>query len=283
MKTGFNLLLWCTGIGSAELKRCEALAQMGWDGVEVPIFEGTTTQHATLAQQLGDMGLARTSVGIVSAEGADPLSEDAQARQRGVDHLKYLVDCSVALGAEVLCGPLTQPLAQFSGAGPTTAEWARLVEASIALADHAAGTGLKISVEPLNRFECYALNTADQAAALVQAVDQPHYGYLFDSFHANIEEKSPWQALKETAAQINHIHVSENDRGTPGAGHIDFAAMFSTLHEVGYDGWLTVEAFGQALPDIAAATRVWRPLFEDDETLARDALTLLRNTWRETA
>ncbi|MEL7274435.1 MAG: sugar phosphate isomerase/epimerase family protein [Pseudomonadota bacterium] len=283
MKAGFNLLLWCTGIGPAELKRCEALAQMGWDGVEVPIFEGTPAEHETLGRQLADMGLERTCVGIVSAEGADPLSDDAGARQKGIDHLKYLVDCSVALGAEVLCGPLTQPLAQFSGQGPTDVEWQRLVDASRALADHAAGTGLTIAVEPLNRFECYALNTAEQAAALVQAVNQPHYGYLFDSFHANIEEKSPWEAMKATAAHISHIHVSENDRGTPGAGHIDFAAMFRGLHEVNYDGWLTVEAFGQALPDIAAATKVWRPLFEDDETLTRDALTLVRDTWRETA
>lgn len=281
MKAGFNLLLWCTSLGDAELKRCEALAAMGWDGVEVPVFEGTTQSHAALGRQLADMGLACTTVAIISD--GDPLSDNPSARHKGIDHLKYVADCSLALGAEVLAGPLTQPLGQFSGTGPTETEWSRLVDASVALADHTAGSGMTIAVEPLNRFECYALNTAESAAKLVQTVDQPHYGYLFDSFHANIEEKDPWGALRKHAAQMTHVHVSENDRGTPGHGHIDFGAMFKVLREVGWDGWLTVEAFGQALPDIAAATKVWRPLFDDDDQLARDALNLLRETWRNAA
>ena len=277
MKAGFNLLLWCTSLGDAELRRCEGLAEMGWDGVEVPVFEGTEEEHAALGRRLNDMGLDRTVVAIVSD--GDPLSDDAAARQKGIDHLKYVADCSVALGAEVMAGPLTQPLAQFSGTGATPVEWDRLVASSKALAAHTKGSGMKVAVEPLNRFECYALNTADQAAALVDAVGEDHYGYLFDSFHANIEEKDPWGALRKNAAAMNHVHVSENDRGTPGAGHIDFGGMFRVLHEIGWDGWLTVEAFGQALPDIAAATKVWRPLYESDEQLAGDALALIRNTW----
>lgn len=281
MKAGFNLLLWCTRLGDAELRRCEALAKMGWDGVEVPVFEGTPEAHVTLGRQLEDMGLKRTVVAIVS-EG-NTLSDDAALRQKGVDHLKYVADCSVALGAEVLCGPLTQPLATFSGKGATEIEWERLLQASTALAEHTRESGLKIAVEPLNRFECYALNTAAQAAALVGAVGQPHYGYLFDSFHANIEEKDPWGALRQNAAHMTHVHVSENDRGTPGLGHIDFKTMFSVLCEMGWDGWLTVEAFGQALPDIAAATKVWRPLFDNDDQLARDALKLVRETWKTAA
>lgn len=278
MKTGFNLLLWCTSLGDAELKRCESLAQMGWDGVEVPVFEGSLADHAALGQRLNNLGLDRTVVAIVSD--GDPLSDNAAERQKGIDHLKYVADCSVALGAEVLAGPLTQPLGQFSGLGVTPAEWDRLVEASKALADHTKDSGLKIAVEPLNRFECYALNTCEQAAGLVEAVGEDHYGYLFDSFHANIEEKDPWGALRASAQHLTHVHVSENDRGTPGAGHIDFAAMFSVLRDIGWNGWLTVEAFGQALPDIAAATKVWRPLFEDDDQLAKDALELLKNTWK---
>ncbi len=277
MKAGFNLLLWCTSLGDAELKRCETLAKMGWDGVEVPVFEGSEVEHAALGQRLADMGLARTVVAIVSD--GDPLSEDASARQKGIDHLRYVADCSMALGAEVMAGPLTQPLGQFSGIGATAQEWDRLIASSKALAAHTKGSGMKVAVEPLNRFECYALNTANQAAALVEAVGEDHYGYLFDSFHANIEEKDPWGALRKNALAMNHVHVSENDRGTPGAGHIDFSAMFAALKDVGWDGWLTVEAFGQALPDIAAATKVWRPLFESDDQLARDALALVRNTW----
>lgn len=278
MKAGFNLLLWCTSLGTAELKRCEDLAAMGWDGVEVPVFEGTAESHSVLGRQLDDMGLKRTVVAIVS--NGDTLSDDPDERRRAVDHLKYVADCSMALGAEVLAGPLTQPLAKFSGKGPTDIEWDRLVDASRALADHTKGSNLTVAVEPLNRFECYALNTVEQAAKLVNDVGQDHYGFLFDSFHANIEEKDPWQALRDHAQHMTHVHVSENDRGTPGAGHIDFDSMFKVLREINWDGWLTVEAFGQALPDIAAATKVWRPLFENDTQLASDALKLLREKWK---
>jgi D-psicose/D-tagatose/L-ribulose 3-epimerase len=110
----------------------------------------------------------------------------------------------------------------------------------------------------------------------VKAVDEPNYGYLFDTFHANIEEKNMVNSVRATAARINHVHVSANDRGTPGADHIDFGAVFSALRAAGYDGWLTVEAFGHALPAIAAATKVWRPLFRKPDDVYHGALKLIR-------
>lgn len=281
LKAGFNLLLWGTRVGPSELRRCDELARMGWDGVEVPIFSGTPSTHSRLGQNLDDIGLKRTAVATVS-EG-DTLSDDPLARQRAIDHLRHVADCSLALGAEVLAGPLTQPLNTFSGRGITSVEWDRLIEASCALAEHTRGTGISIAVEPLNRFECYALNTAQQAAELVRAVDQPHYGYLFDSFHANIEEKDPWGALRQNVAAMSHVHVSENDRGTPGRGHIDFAAMFRALHDIDWSGWVTLEAFGMALPEIAAATKVWRPLVEGDAAHAMESLALMRSLWADTA
>lgn len=277
MRAGINLLLWCTHVGEAELRHCEGLAKLGWDGVEVPVFGGAPSEYAAMGQRLGDMGLDRTVVAIMSS--GDPLSDDPSAQQAGIDHLRYVADCALALGADTVAGPLTQPLETFSGTGLTDAEWDRLVAASRALADHTKGTGLTVAVEPLNRFECYALNTVGRAVELVEAVGQNHYGYLFDSFHANIEETDPWAALRDSAAHLRHVHVSENHRGTPGSGHIDFARMFAVLRDIGWDGWLTVEAFGLALPDIAAATKIWRPLFESEDQLARDALEMVRTTW----
>jgi D-psicose/D-tagatose/L-ribulose 3-epimerase len=139
--------------------------------------------------------------------------------------------------------------------------------------------GIELSVEPLNRFECYFLNTARDAQALVDRVDEPNYGYLYDTFHFNIEEKSLPEAIRLTAPAINHVHISENDRGIPGTGHVDFAAVFDALKESKYDGWLTVEAFGQALPDLAAATKVWRPLFVMPEDVYQGAFRLMREGW----
>ena len=108
------------------------------------------------------------------------------------------------------------------------------------------------------------------------AVDQPNYGLLYDTFHANIEEKDPIGVIGPHLAQINHVHVSENDRGTPGKGHVPFEATFKAFKAGGYDGWYVIEAFGRALPALAAATRVWRDFFPHREEVYRSGHDHLR-------
>ncbi|MCC5975734.1 MAG: sugar phosphate isomerase/epimerase [Rubellimicrobium sp.] len=280
MKIGFSLLLWTTEVGRPHWPVLQALKAAGYDGAEIPVTGSTPAACAQLRGVMADMGLIPTASGGVPDASVNPMSLDAGVAQAGIDHLKRLVDRAVALGAEVLIGPFTQPLAEFSGSGPTGAEWAALVRAHQAMADH-AGDALRLAVEPLNRFECYALNTAAQAARLVAEVGRPNYGWLYDTFHANIEEADPAGVIG--TCRPTHIHISENDRGIPGRGHIDFAAAFAALRAAGYDDWLTVEAFGQALPDLAAATRIWRPLFDSPEQVYTEAITLIRKGWAEAA
>jgi D-psicose/D-tagatose/L-ribulose 3-epimerase len=273
MKIGFNLLLWTTHLDTSLLPTLRALKALGYDGVEVPIFGGDPAYYRGVKAMLDGEGLAATVVAIVQDEARNPLSAANEAA--GVDYLKWLVDCSVALGAEVLAGPFYQPLGTFSGKPLSDDEWGRLVRTQTAMADH-AGSAITLAVEPLNRFECYALNTCERAAELVKAVNRPHYGYLFDTFHSNIEEKDAVAALTATLPHVSHIHISENDRGTPGSGHAPILPAIAAARAGGYDGWLTVEAFGHALPDIAAATRVWRPLFPSYENVTTEAIALIR-------
>ena len=134
-----------------------------------------------------------------------------------------------------------------------------------------------LAVEPLNRFELYFLNSHADAARFARAVDHPSCGVLFDTFHANIEEKSVEGAIRDCADVMCHVHISENDRSTPGAGLVHWDDVFRTLAEVGYDSWLTIEAFGMALPEIAAATKIWRRLYETDQQLASDGLAFMRS------
>jgi D-psicose/D-tagatose/L-ribulose 3-epimerase len=273
MPIGFNLLLWTTHLTSDLLPTLHALKSAGYDGVEVPIFGGDPAYYRGVKDMLDGEGLRSTVVAIVQDEARNPLS--AINEPAGVDYLKWLVDCSVALGAEVLAGPFYQPLGTFSGLPLSDDEWARLVRTQTAMADH-AGDAIALAVEPLNRFECYALNTCARAAELVQAVNRPNYGYLFDTFHSNIEEQDAIAALTATLPQVSHIHISENDRGTPGRGHAPILPAIAAAASAGYKGWLTVEAFGHALPDIAAATRVWRPLFGSTTEVYTEAIALIR-------
>ena len=216
------------------------------------MFEGTPEHFRWLGDRIADAGLAATGIGVMS--GGNPISADAAERRAGIAHLNWLSDCASALRAEVLAGPFHQPLGEFSGAGPTEEELGRLAEAHQAMADRSPA--LILAVEPLNRFECYVLNTGAQAAAHVARVDRANFGYLYDTFHANIEERDPVGVIGETVKAISYIHISENDRGAPGNGHIDHAAAIRAAKAAGYDGWFAVEAFGQAMPDLAAATKI---------------------------
>jgi D-psicose/D-tagatose/L-ribulose 3-epimerase len=110
---------------------------------------------------------------------------------------------------------------------------------------------------------------------LVDEVGHANCKLHLDTFHAHIEEKNPAAAIRRAGARIAHVHISENDRGVPGTGSVAWDGTFDALRAIGYDGWLTVEAFGNFLPNLAAATKIWRPLFESEEQLAIDAYTFL--------
>jgi D-psicose/D-tagatose/L-ribulose 3-epimerase len=167
-------------------------------------------------------------------------------------------------------------LGVFTGRGATEDEWNRSVEHLRRVAEYAQPQGVLLAEEVVNRFEIYHLNILDHAIRLVDEVGQPNCRIHLDTFHAHIEEKDPAAAIRRAGKRIAHVHVSENDRGVPGTGGVAWDATFDALHDVGYDGWLTVEAFGNFLPNLAAATKIWRPLFESEEQLASDALSFLK-------
>jgi D-psicose/D-tagatose/L-ribulose 3-epimerase len=282
MKTGFNLLLWTTHVTDAHLPLLGRLKAAGYDGVEIPVFEGELGHFRRLARAISDHGLACTTVTVLPDEAHSAISPDACSRAGALDHFCWAIDCSAALGSDLLAGPFHQPLAVFSGTGPTEAEKARAAEAHHQAAEIAAAAGIGLAIEPLNRFECYFLNTMADTRAYVRRVGHPNFGALYDTFHANIEEQDPLGAIAACADVIRHVHVSENDRGTPGKGHIDFHATFQALRAAGYDGWLTIEAFGMALPALAAATKVWRPFFANPEEVYEVGIRTIRDAWPET-
>lgn len=279
MRIGLNLLLWTTHVTDEHFPILERLKEAGFDGVEVPVFEGEPAHFRRIGRRLADLGLAATGAAVLPDAAHNAVSADPAARQGALDHLRWAIDNLQAAGGELLAGPLYQPLGQFTGEPPTTAERDRLVDVHHAAALHAEQAGIALSVEPLNRFECYLLNTVADAAEIVRRVGRPNYGLLYDTFHANIEEKDPVGVIGPHRSWINHVHISENDRGTPGRGHVPFDATFRALKAAGYDGWLTIEAFGRALPALAAATRVWRDFFPTRDEVWLEGLRLIRNGW----
>lgn len=279
MKVGFNLLLWSTHVSEDLFPLVETMAKTGYDGVEIPLFEGDPAHFRKLGQVISDNGLGCTTVTVMPDPQHDCVQADPAARQGAVQHLNWAIECTQALGGTVLGGPIHQALGHFTGGGRTQEEWDRGIEVHRQVADTAAAAGITLSLEPLNRFECYFLNTVDDAAAYCAAVDRPNVGLLYDTFHANIEEKDPVGVIAPNMARINHVHISANDRGTPGKDHVPWGPTFQALKSSGYDGWLTIEAFGRALPDLAAATRVWRDFFPNREEVYSFGHDFIRREW----
>jgi D-psicose/D-tagatose/L-ribulose 3-epimerase len=164
----------------------------------------------------------------------------------------------------------------MTGRRRTAEEWKRAVECYQSIGGTLSEYGVRIAIEPLNRFETYFLNTAADAVALCDEIDHPNVGILFDTFHANIEEKNVAEAYRTVGRHLKHVHTCENDRGIPGTGHVDWKGVFQALRDVRYDGWLTIESFGFSLGELSAAASIWRDIAPSPESIAFEGVKFLK-------
>lgn len=279
MQVGINLLCLTGFITKEHLPKIRRLKEIGYDGVEVPILTGDPDHYEWLAGELDKIGLRRTSTSVIPSADENPLSSNAEIRKKGLSHLDWIMECSIALGSESIGGPFHAPIGCFSGSGPSEDEIKYGAEAHHNMANQAQKNGIYLSLEHLNRFETHFLNTMEQAVNYISAVDHSSFSIMYDTFHANIEEQKQPLAIESIKGHLGILHISENDRGIPGRGHINFSEIFKAVRGIGYDGWVTVEAFGGGIPELAAATRVWRPLFPNYETLFTESIEFIRSQW----
>jgi D-psicose/D-tagatose/L-ribulose 3-epimerase len=278
MKTGMNLLLWTTHVTDEHFPILAKLKKAGFDGVEIPLFEGDDNYYQRIREELDNLGLTCTTVALMTPE-ANPISPEPALREAAVERFRRVIGWTQILGGRIIAGPFHSPLGVFSGAGPTEDEKKWAADVLRRAGEEAQKAGIMLAIEYLNRFECYFLTTAADTRALVQRVNHPHFRMMYDTFHANIEEKNIAQTIAGVADSFIHVHISENDRGTPGTGHVAWDETFRALRQVNYDGWLVIEAFGRALPALAAATKVWRDLFPAEEEVYTQGLRFMREKW----
>lgn len=278
MKIGMCMFLWTTRIGPEHQALLADIRKTGFDGVEIPIFEGTVDDYVTTGQMLDQLGLERTAVTAMGDPEMSLIADDPATRAKGVDYMAWALECCEALGADRISGPMHSPLGHFSGEGPTETELDHSIESQRKIGDIAAKHGVTVCLEALNRFECYLLNTMQDLDDHLRAIEHPNIRAMYDTFHCNIEETDPIRALTAHADLVHHIHISENDRGVPGRGNIPWADTYDAIKQIGYDDWLTIEAFGRGLPDLAAATRVWRDFAESPEAVYRDGYAHIRKS-----
>lgn len=275
MKFGVNTFIWSAGIDRDLLGLLPAIRQHGFDGVELPLIRPAETPVADIRRSLAENQLECTFCSVLP--GLSILSDDAGVRQITLAHLKDCVRVAAEAGGKMIAGPLYSPVGYLPGRRRTQDEWKRAVECYQELGGTLQSHGVEIAIEPLNRFETYFLNTASDAARLAAEIDHPNVGVLFDTFHANIEEKDVAAALRSVGGRLKHLHACENDRGTPGTGHVDWPAVFQAIRDLRYDGWVTIESFGFALGDLSAAASIWRDLAPTAESIAFEGVAFLRD------
>jgi D-psicose/D-tagatose/L-ribulose 3-epimerase len=279
MRYGINLLLWTDDVfGEDVAPLLRSIREAGYDGVEIPIFQPDVEGSRRLARLVSEAGLECTVL-TVRTEADDPISPDAAVRKRGVELTKQVLDCCEVLGAELLSGPFHSALGYFSGKSATAEQRKYGVEAMREVAEYARTKNIPLAIEYLNRFECYFLNSAADMVSFIDEVNHPACKMMYDTFHAHIEEKSVADAIATAGDRLVHVHVSENDRSTPGVGQIAWEETFDALAKVRYEGWLMIEAFGTRLPNLAAATKIWRRMFDTEEQLMREALAFTKREW----
>jgi D-psicose/D-tagatose/L-ribulose 3-epimerase len=275
IRLGINTMIWGGGYHEDHADLFQRVSGMGYDAIEIPVFDFAAVNPAPIRHALEDTGLELTVSSAMPAE-SSLISDDAATRTRARCWLESAVEKVAAMGGSILAGPMYVPVGELPGRRRTPSEWARAVDEYRALGAAIRGSGVRIAVEPLNRFETYFLNTAEDARRLCIEIGNEMIGVLFDTFHANIEEAEIAAALASLGPHLIHVHLSENHRGIPGSGHVPFANFAQTLRNTGYSGYAVVESFASSIPEIARATAMWRDFAESPDEFARTAIENMR-------
>ena len=278
MQIGMNMLLWTTFVEESHFPLIEQLKAVGYHGIEIPIGEGDAKDYKAIGDFLASQDLGCTCVTSL-LEDSNPASADPKIRATALEQLKWRIDMAAEMGATVIGGPFHSAFAHFSKEPPTADERKWSAEVLHQAAEYAAGPGIILTPEAINRFECYLYNTLADIAALIQSVNHPNLRLIFDTHHAHIEEKSMSSVIKQHGALFAHVHISENDRGTPGSGQIRWDETFKALHEIGYNGWLTIEAFSRHNPEFASGINVWRNFEASLEEIYTDGFHFIQEMW----
>ncbi len=250
--------------------RCTAEA--GFDLIEIPLYRPELFDPAAHKQLLRNTGLEVT--------GATVLPEWAHMPEHPEEAYQYLVgvlDKLEAVEATRLVGCIAYAIGRFTGGPPTKAERQVVVDTLGRVAVEAKKRGMRLSLEVLNRYETYLYNTLEDARETILAVGADNLELHADTYHINIEEEGFYKPLVKCGDVLGYVHLSESHRGLLGTGNVNWDDTFRGLADAGYTGPLVLEIFARISPELAAATKVWRPLAVSPDELAARSLQFVRD------
>lgn len=282
---GANTWIWVSPLTDERLAElAPRIRAWGFDLIELPIEDPGDWDPGRTADALADNRLGATTCAVMP-DGRDLVTSDRATVRATQDYLRTCVDHAARVGARVVCGPIYAPVGRtwLMDGAERAATLGRLVENLRPVAEHAAGRGVRLAVEPLNRYETSLINTLEQAVEVADAVASPGCGVAADTFHLNIEEKDMATAIQDAGPWLAHVQVCGNDRGAPGDDHIDWRSIADALTEARYSGPICIESFTSENRTIARAASIWRPLAPSQDELATRGLAHMRRVFEGAA
>jgi len=274
---GVHASMWTMTWDRAGAERAVAAAtQYGLDFVEIPLLNppAVDAQHSRALLERNHLK-AVCSLGL--PQGRWP-SRDPDA---AIEHLRVAIVKAAEIGALALSGVTYGAIGERTGLPPTAAEYDNVARALEAAARHAKARNILFGIEPVNRYENHLLNTGAQAAAMIERIGADNMFVHLDTYHMNIEERGAANGVLDARQHLKYIHLSESDRGTPGAGNCHWDEIFGALAAVGFKGGLAMESFINMMPELAYGLSVWRPVAKDEAEVMGDGLPFLRHKARQ--
>lgn len=278
MPLGLSTFVLASPFSDSDVGLFEKVKDWGYDQVEVCIEDPALLTPRTVAAAARDEGLSVLVCGAFGPD-RDVSHEDLDRRRSGLRYLRHCIDFAAEVGSPLVSGPMYAATGQARLLEPRErkAQWQRAVESLVEVAQFAASGAIRLAIEPLNRFETDLVNTVEQGLRLCSDIGADNVGLMLDTFHMNIEEKSLARAITSAGSRLFNFQASENDRGTPGSGHISWVEVAEALHDVGYGQGVVVESFLPTVKEIARAVSLWRPVATSMDDLAADAAVYLRS------
>ena len=267
---------WTNSWSNDDLPLVDHVKELGFDAIEIPLMELDLVDRTAIRERADAAGIdVVTSVAV--DERTDPTADDPEVRRAAREFLERCVDATADMGGTVFTGVTYSAIGRRIERRPDDRDFERAAEVLTEVARHAAGRGVTVGIEPVNRYESFLVNTAEQGRRLAEMVGEPNVGVHLDAYHMNIEEDDFAEPVRATLPSLCHFHLSESHRGIPGQGVVDWEAIMRALVEGGYSGYVGLEALIDISDAMRGATCVWRDMAPSSDVLVGDGLRYLRD------
>lgn len=271
---GVHTSMWTMTWDRAGSERAiKAATEHGFDFIEIALLSPDKVDPKASRILLEQAALpAVGSLGL-----PEPVWPSRHGPDDAVAFLQNALDVASAMGLTALTGVTYGGIGETTGLPPTAQELDNVAKTLERAASHAARLGMRFGIEPVNRYETHLINTAQQGVEMIERIGADNMFLHLDTYHMNIEERGIAMGVLDAGPHLDYIHLSESDRGTPGAGNVRWDEVYGALAAIDFTGGLAMESFIDMPPEIAHGLAVWRPVAESRDVVLERGLPFLRN------